>query len=105
MFKIRNKEGLFSTGGMSPHFTKTGKVWRILGHVNAHLVWLRGKVYTDCDLVEYETIEKNVTPMTNIVAARQEIKAKREQDYNDSCNAYKKEQRRKEYEKLKGEFG
>ena len=38
MYKIRcKKTGLYSTGGMTPRFTKKGKVWTKKGDLIAHL--------------------------------------------------------------------
>ena len=37
VYKIRNKEGLYSTGGQNPRFVKGGKVWNTLGHIKQHL--------------------------------------------------------------------
>lgn len=37
-YKIRDKvTGLFSTGGMSPKWTKRGKTWSQLNHIKTHL--------------------------------------------------------------------
>lgn len=37
VWKIRNKDGLWSNGGSSPTFSKTGKTWSNIGHVKSHL--------------------------------------------------------------------
>ncbi|CAB4131425.1 hypothetical protein UFOVP276_194 [uncultured Caudovirales phage] len=37
VYKIRRPDGLFSTGGCEPRFTKAGKTWRSIGHVKTHL--------------------------------------------------------------------
>jgi hypothetical protein len=37
-YKIRDREtGLFSTGGMTPRWNKTGKVWSTEGQLKSHL--------------------------------------------------------------------
>lgn len=37
-YKIQDKvTGLFSTGGMSPKWTKRGKTWSQLNHIKTHL--------------------------------------------------------------------
>jgi len=41
VYKIRNAEGLFSTGGTTPRWTKQGKTWTALNHLSAHLSLLR----------------------------------------------------------------
>lgn len=38
VFKIKDSvTGLFSTGGMSPNWTKRGKTWNQINHVKTHL--------------------------------------------------------------------
>lgn len=37
VWKIRNKDGLWSNGGSVPSFSKRGKVWNNLGHLKNHL--------------------------------------------------------------------
>lgn len=42
VYKIRDKNtGLFSTGGVSPKWTKTGKTWSCEGHLKSHLTLLK----------------------------------------------------------------
>ena len=52
-FKITNDKGLFSTGGMSPRWTKNGKTWHAQGHMTNHLVqmvpWTQ---YLGCNIVK-----------------------------------------------------
>ena len=69
----RMSDGLFSTGGASPRFTKTGKIWKNLNNLHNHLalfryysiniegrriedyvngVWLLPKQYRDCEIVK-----------------------------------------------------
>jgi hypothetical protein len=43
LFKIRNPQGLFSTGGTTPSWSKRGKTWVALNHVNAHLTLVRSE--------------------------------------------------------------
>lgn len=43
VYKIRNKAGLYSTGGCSPKWTKRGKTWVAVNHVNAHLSLIRSE--------------------------------------------------------------
>jgi len=38
IYKIRHIEsGLYSTGGVSPKWTKAGKTWNNIGHLKSHL--------------------------------------------------------------------
>ena len=41
LYKIRNAAGLFSTGGTTPSWSKRGKTWVALNHLNAHLTLVR----------------------------------------------------------------
>lgn len=36
IYKIVNKEGLFSNGKSEPQFTKKGKTWKEIGHLKNH---------------------------------------------------------------------
>jgi hypothetical protein len=53
----RNSDGLYSTGGMSPRFTKDGKVWSQLGHLKNHLRQFDYDYnlypYKDCSVVSF----------------------------------------------------
>ena len=62
VYKIRNQDGLFSSGGTWPRFTKKGKIWKARGHLTNHLNQVhQGRVahYYDqgAHIVEYEVIE------------------------------------------------
>lgn len=66
IFKIRDREtGLFSTGGMSPGWSKKGKTWTARGHVTSHLTQFnsnpygrgRATTYDNADVVEFEVVE------------------------------------------------
>jgi len=41
IFKIRNPQGLFSTGGSSPTWASKGKTWVALNHLRSHLTLIR----------------------------------------------------------------
>jgi len=62
IYKIRNQEGLFSKGGSKPRFSEKGKTWNGEGQLKLHLVFIvksgNPLVYKDCEIVEYEVIEK-----------------------------------------------
>lgn len=93
IYRIRRKsDGLFSTGGMSPRFTKKGKIWQGLGPLKNHLnllldqrkTSLRHKrdekspyhsgyrdynekfIYEECELIEY-LLEEKETQVTNLM--------------------------------------
>lgn len=64
VFKIRDANGLFSTGGVNPDFTKGGKVWNNIGHVKSHLRQFLGgrdlEMYAHAEIVCIEYTEKDV---------------------------------------------
>lgn len=63
VFRIRDKNGLYSTGGQSPNFTKGGKTWSNIGHVKSHLRQFDGRfleVYAEAEIVCVEYTEKDV---------------------------------------------
>lgn len=67
VYKIRNSEGLFSTGGMRPRFTKQGKMWQQLGHVHGHISQLT-TVYTPADIYkDAEIVEAEITEILTVV--------------------------------------
>jgi hypothetical protein len=51
-YKIKNKDGKYSTGGSSPRFTKNGKTWHQQGHVTNHVTQIvNPNTYYGCYLV------------------------------------------------------
>lgn len=63
-FKIRRRDGLFSTGGCRPRWTKNGKTWTNLGHLKNHLNITDPGVYAGCELVTLEVSVTEVSGMT-----------------------------------------
>lgn len=68
LYKIRNKEtGLYSTGGSIPRWTKVGKSWNNLAHLNSHLTAYYSRPYhaeyNNSEVVEFEVTEKNAIHM------------------------------------------
>ena len=54
-YKIRNKDGLYSTGGASPTFKSLGKIWT-LPQLKTHLKLIAAykrslQIYENCELV------------------------------------------------------
>lgn len=67
-FKVRNPEGLYSDGGSSPTFSKTGKSWgslpRLRNHLNlvnatfmSNLTYGRKHHYEGCEIVRFTEAE------------------------------------------------
>jgi hypothetical protein len=93
VYKIRRKsDGLFSTGGMSPHFNEKGKIWNQRGHVSNHMANFRkselDRFYGNCEVVLYqvEETELETLPATEWKVTKETARAKELQ-----------EQRRREY--------
>ena len=63
VFKLRNKEGLFSSGGSCPVFTEKGKMWHGVGHIKLHLNALLKNKWTipdDWEIIAYDLFESEV---------------------------------------------
>lgn len=75
----RNSDGLFSTGGMDPRFSKNGKAWSNFGHLRNHLhqfhgyrgEFLKGFPYVDCSIV----ILKSVTTVESLGIKESNVEA------------------------------
>lgn len=78
IYKIRRKsDGLFSTGGWNPEFSKTGKTWKRKGDLSNHFALMCDQYYTrlrktsmndvyeGCEIVAIEIVEveKSVMPV------------------------------------------
>jgi hypothetical protein len=67
VFKIRDANGLYSTGGTEPEFTQGGKVWNNIGHVKSHLRQFVDRtckyleVYVNAEVVTIEYTEKEMS--------------------------------------------
>ena len=69
VYRIRDKDGRYSSGGMDPDFTKGGKTWANIGHLKNHLRQFmdrysyrpsRAEVYIDAEIVEIEVKEEEL---------------------------------------------
>jgi len=90
VWKIRNTEGLFSTGSFRPRFTKEGKTWNRKMDVEAHIRqfhdpgakcsdpdgpgWTNTDktTYNNCHVVEFELVEDNAVPVSRALQAIRE---------------------------------
>jgi hypothetical protein len=108
MYKIQQREtGLFSSGGDTPQFTKNGKIWRMRGHVVLHLMNLyRGLHHrcSNCDVVEYEMIEKSRTPIEVFAREAADRKAKIVESRKIQQKSQDIEDTREEIKNLKNEL-
>ena len=68
IYKIKNPQGLFSTGGATPMWTSKGKSWSSIGYIKSHLTGLRSsEYYENCNIVEYEMIETTLMPAIEFI--------------------------------------
>lgn len=79
VYKIRNAQGLFSSGGMHPQFSKKGKVWTTKSALSNHISLVRGAIYNGCVVVEYEYTEMGTSTLDAIFAAKADRKKKAEE--------------------------
>jgi hypothetical protein len=104
MFKIQRSDGLFSSGGENPTWSKNGKIWKQRGHVTSHLGLVSRREYADADVVEYEMTEKRRVDASEWKLAADDRKEQRRLEAKAMVDAYRKSERRREYQKLKKEF-
>lgn len=115
IFKIRrNSDGLFSGGGTCPSFSKIGKTWTSYRALRLHLAqFIRNLTpyssdrYKDCEIIEYEYVETSRQPLQEYLENLENLCEEREQkekERQESLERWRKEQRHKEFLKLKEEF-
>jgi hypothetical protein len=108
LFKIRREsDGLFSTGGDSPNFTKRGKEWKQRGHVTSHLNQVRRpSVYEGCVIIECEIVVKEVDsiPVSRYLEAIRQRKADEAQRICDARKAAELKRQYDTYQQLKNKF-
>jgi hypothetical protein len=83
VYKIRRKtDGLFSSGGTYPTFSKKGKTWTGRGHVTSHLSQFgerkKEQYYKDCEVVciEIQEVDTDVTDVFEWSQSESTIRAK-----------------------------
>ena len=109
LFKImRVPDGLFSTGGACPRFTKKGKNWRQRGHITSHMNQLSSpaKIYADCRIVEYELTMTEIDSMavSSYVELIRQRKVEDEQKRKEAQKAAELNRQRQTYLELKKKF-
>ena len=109
MYKIKSrKTGLFPRGGSSPTFNKSGKVWMQRGHLSNHFGQLYDdNVYDDHDVVIIEIVEGGESIEHDFKTWRDEVQKRaneREAAARRQAEEYHRQQRYKQYLKLKAEF-
>ena len=112
VYKIKStKTGLFSKGGSTPSFSKTGKVWTNIGHVRNHINVLDNhghRIYREqeVELVTYEIAESivDVTTLDELLVQQANNQAQRDAERKSRADKWLKEQRLKMYQELQKEF-
>lgn len=113
VYRIRSrKTGLFSNGGTDPRFTTKGKVWKMKGHLTSHLTQLHAygrKIYHEhnVEIVPYELIETEQPTISydewmGALLERRDATKRRKAEKQAEMD---REIRRRDYERLKKEFG
>ena len=124
LYKIRRKsDGLFSTGGQNPDFTKQGKVWKKKGDINSHITMITDSYrdihdknkyphpYMGCEVVLYELIETEISVESDMCDMEAKIAgriAKKDEEKNKWQEYYANAQRvadKKQLEELKRKLG
>ena len=116
IYKIRRKsDGLFSSGGSCPQFTKKGKNWSGLGPIKLHmhqLLDIYGKirdreVYKDCEVIKYEMVEIESDYRQSVDSFMDEILfgiKKKEEAYKAAAKKREEKRERAELERLKKKY-
>lgn len=110
VYKIRRKgDGLFSMGGMSPYFKKTGKIWKRRADLSNHLNLLYNKnVYNDCEIITYELVEQQVgdgQPIQEYLLEKAARRQERELAEKRRRDEAQRQRRLAQYKELQKEFG
>lgn len=77
-YKIRNKRtGLFSKGGNTPLWNKTGKTWQTLGllrsHITLALEYPHNKL-NEWEVIPLEVVEQAPLPLDQILSEKQLVR-------------------------------
>ena len=107
-YKIRRKtDGLYSTRGRYPTFSKTGKIWKEKHHLKNHLrLYSTNTEYSDCEVVQFEMREisdlnTSVTDWLTEIAEQKEINKIKSQRRK---NAIELKEKHELYLQLKQQF-
>lgn len=69
VYKIKRNDGLFSTGGMNPKFSKTGKIWTSMRYLKSHLTLVKENKtideYNNCIIIIYDLVETCKTTISH----------------------------------------
>ncbi len=111
IYKIRNAEGLFSTGGSYPNFNARGKSWSHRGHLSNHLAQLGKHGQSDyirqgCEVVTYELVqtESDTVSITDYIDGVTERRKRREADQARQAAEFRRDKAIYDLQRLAKEF-
>jgi hypothetical protein len=87
IYMIRNKGGLFSTGGCNPSFTDTGKVWKKIGPVKSHLNLVlerEREIPEEWEIVSFNTVEVGSQSAKELSEEHFKERKRKEKIYNEN---------------------
>ena len=106
VYKIRRKsDGLFSTGGTSPTFTKKGKAWSGKGPLHLHLSQFNnGRVYEGCEIVGFEYVEAGTRDVQEAFNDLKKAHEKKEAAYLERVQKDREERDRAQLRSLRAKY-
>lgn len=118
IFVIENPSGMRSRGGNSPTFDEWGKVWRKKGHITNHLIgiensrasWRKPRagdpegLYAECEVVEYELVEKSRTPVQEYIDGYKDRRRKAAEAKEQAAQERREKAERAQLAKLKAKY-
>lgn len=119
LYKILNTEtGLYSSGGSTPSFKKTGKTWTTIGALKNHLALVEdyrtyysnkdggiSKYYEGCVIVEYEPVVSDVLSITDMIEERNRKREKKRREQEIAREKRIKEQEHQRLRELASKHG
>lgn len=105
VYRIRDRDGLFSAGGMAPIFTKKGKTWSTEGALSNHFALLDKRtrqMYIDrgCEVVYCAYVEAMSEPISIRLDASTARAKAREDEQKARLAQYRKDAELRELERL-----
>ena len=102
-FKIRRRsDGLYVNN--RGNFNKRGRIWRNLSALRNHMNYITGSKYDDCDIIEFVSVEVEITPAVNEVNAAANRKLEKKQSYIKKQAEYKKQVEVAQLKELKAKY-
>lgn len=110
IFKIRDSQGRFSTGGDTPTWSKTGKVWKRTADLSNHFTQLSAagqKAYAaaGAEVVVYDMVVTSSTPVAVYIQAANTRAAERAAEDRRRIDVWKERAEREQLAKLIDRYG